>query len=79
MGNDVWIAVCGFTVLGLICLTVFLVIDRMKTEYYLRKNQREWNEYSKDMSLDEKTEVFTDWLEVQKAKNGTQYYYIPRM
>ena len=64
-------------ILGICSVIIFLIIDRMVTNYRLAESQREWNEYSKGMTRSEKIETFLEWLEHNKAIHGWKYLYIP--
>ena len=63
----------------IIVLSMWILIDKLITHHRLSISQREWDEYSKGMTLEEKLDVFNDWLEQNKIKHGWNYFYIPRI
>ena len=65
----------GISCYVLISNAIFNAITRKR----LAQNQREWNEYSKHMSLSEKYEVFPTWLRENKIKHGWKFLYIPQI
>ena len=65
------------TVLSLGGLTIFFIVDKHITNKRLKINQRDWNEYSKDMSIDEKRENINAFLLRQKAKYHWGHLYVP--
>ena len=66
-------------IMGLIFLGIYIFIDALITRKKLKRNQLLWDEYSKDMTHDEKMECFLEWLHDNKAKHGDSFYYIPRI
>ncbi len=43
----------------------------------LDEAQKTWNEYSKDMTLDERYEVYSEWCEDYKYKHGLHFILHP--
>lgn len=62
-----------------IAISAYLLIDGYITNKRLKQNQKEWNEYSKDMSVDEMYAVFGNWIKQNQIKHGWKYMYIPSM
>lgn len=58
---------------------IIFVCDTLNAWIKLKRNQLLWDEYSKNMTRDEKMDCFIDWLERNKAEHGDDSYYIPRM
>lgn len=55
------------------------IADVIVTSHRLKINQREWDEYSKGMTTDEKMDIFIDWMNENKRKHKWKNLYIPRM
>lgn len=66
-------------VVGLLFLSIYIFIDALITRKKVKRNQLLWDEYSKDMTHDEKMECFLEWLHDNKVKHGDSFYYIPRI
>ena len=64
-------------ILVTICLIIITRYNRYITRQRLAINQKEWDEYSKDMTYQEKHDCFNDFLFEQKAKHNWNYLYIP--
>ena len=64
--------------LNLTVFGIWFIADRIITRKRLALNQREWDEYSKDMGFKEAMEKFVPFCEEQKLKYGWRYYYFPR-
>lgn len=62
-----------------IFLFFYLLIDKITTDKRLKQNQKEWDEYSKNMTSDEKFREYLPFCFSQKAKYGWGYYYLPKM
>ena len=60
-----------------ICLIFITRHDRYITKKCLEINQKEWDEYSKNMTYQEKLDRFNDFLYEQRAKHNWDYLYIP--
>lgn len=58
-------------------LIIFFAVDGYITRKNLKINQREWDEYSKDMTDRQKLDVINDWLICQQIKHKWKYKYIP--
>lgn len=58
---------------------IFCLIDKVITNKRLKQNQKEWDEYSKNMTDDEKLREYLPFCFSQKAKYGWGYYYLPKM
>ena len=73
-------AICGVMIIGAILyILVWVALDRYKTRTRLAQNQRAWDEYSKGMTDSEKWDSYEWFCEEQKAKNGWEFYYFPKM
>ena len=71
---------CLLVVLLAICSTVtILLVDKAISSKRLEENQIAWNEYSKEMTFDEKLEHYIKWCERRKVEKGWGNYYFPRM
>jgi hypothetical protein len=66
-------------VVGLLFLAAWFVFYTIITNKRIKDNQQAWNEYSKNMSHDEKLGCFIDFLYARKAENGWEFLYIPKM
>ena len=66
-------------VIGFVCSIIYYIIDELITKKKIERNQLLWDEYSKDMTHDEKMDCFSDWLKYNKEKHGDNFYYIPKM
>ena len=66
-------------IIGLVYLGIYFTVDALITRKKLKRNQLLWDEYSKDMTYDEKLECLLEWLHDNKVKHGDSLYYIPRM
>ena len=62
-----------------IIIIVSIVSDRLITKHRLSINQREWNEYSANMTREEKLDVFNEWLAEQQIKHNWPNKYIPKI
>ncbi len=60
-------------------LFVYIKVDDIITGERLRENQLAWNEYSKNMTDNEKMEVYLKWCKLRKYEKGWKYYYYPGM
>ena len=65
--------------IGIIYLLIWFIVDRIKTNYYLHKNQKAWDKYAEGLDFEQRINIFPEWLEEQRRINGTDYYYIPRI
>ena len=65
--------------IGLVFLSIYFIADTLITKKKLKRNQLLWDEYSKNMTFDEKIDCFSNWLEYNKEKHGDNFYYIPKM
>ena len=61
----------------IIFIAGFYLVDLYLTRKRVSKNQREWDEYSKGMTDQEKMACFFDFLYRQKVKYNWNYLYIP--
>jgi len=73
------IAIPIITLTIFVLFTIFYSIDNIITRKRLEKNQREWDEYSKDMTDREKFDEYLPFCNSQKIKYGWGYYYLPRI
>ena len=60
-------------------MAVFFIADRIITLRRLAESQRAWDEYSKGMSPDEKSDRYLDFCEKQKRAKGWKFCYYPRI
>lgn len=67
----------GMAAFAGIYILVYYLIDRHLTLKRIVINQREWDEYSKGMSDQEKLDCFNEFLIRQKVKHGWKFMYIP--
>lgn len=65
--------------LATISIAISFAIEGVRTTYYLRKNQKAWDEYAKGLDFEQRLNIFPEWLEEQRRINNTDFYYIPRM
>ena len=63
--------------IAVLCIIIFLLIDGYITHKNISINQKEWDEYSKGMTNQEKINCFGPWLLYQKNKHNWRYFYIP--
>lgn len=66
-------------IIGLVFLGIYFTADTLITRKKLKRNQLLWDEYSKNMTHDEKMDCFLEWLQDNKQKYGDDFYYIPKM
>ena len=62
---------------AIIYLAIYFLINTIITRKRLKISQNEWNEYSKNMTDEQKWDVFLDFLNIQKEKHGWLDIYIP--
>ena len=67
-----------FVILALPML-IFMLIDNMITIKRLEKNQKAWDDFSKNMTAEEKLRNYPKFCATQKVRNNWHYYYPPRM
>ena len=67
------------TITALLIFGIWSITDRTITIKRLEQNQREWDEFSKDMTDREKLDEYLSFCNSQKAKYGWGYYYLPKM
>lgn len=72
------IAMLVMTGIAFLYLGVDFLIDYIITRHRLKINQKAWDEYSKNMSWEEKLEKYVPWCEEQRIKNRWDFYYCPR-
>jgi len=65
-------------IMATLYLIIYLMVDRVITKKRLRENQLAWNEYSKNMTFDEKIDCYIDWCKQRKLEKGWRFYYFPR-
>lgn len=63
--------------IAIIFLIIYFAVDNYLTKKRLEINQRDWDEYSKNMTRQEKLMNFKIFLNEQKRKYNWRYYYIP--
>lgn len=78
-GESMFLIVLMDVIIGLVFLSVYFIADTLTTRKKLKRNQLLWDEYSKNMTFDEKIDCFSDWLKYNKEKHGDNFYYIPKM
>lgn len=61
----------------IIFISGFYLVDLYLTRKRVAKNQKEWDEYSKGMTDQEKMDCFIEFLYRQKAKYNWNDIYIP--
>lgn len=66
-------------VIGILYLGIWFLVDLLITNKRVEENQKAWNEYSKNMTDDEKFECFIDFLRKRQLEKGWSHLYIPRM
>ncbi len=70
-----------FEILCVFLVILFGIVYLMISEYIYRKrckiNAKEWAEYSKDMTREEKLDIFEEWLYINKSKHNWKYLHIP--
>lgn len=64
-------------VIGLIAIGIGIIFNNVVTRKRVILNQKEWDEYCKGMTDDEKREAFFSWCEENKAKYCWPHYYYP--
>ena len=70
--------IVSIILIALLIVTILLV-DKIVTIKRLEENQIAWDEYSKDMTFDEKNQCYLEWCERRKAEKHWEHYYFPRM
>lgn len=65
--------------IGILFLGIWFFVDLFITRKRVEENQKAWNEYSKNMTNDEKYECFFDFLHKRQFEKGWPDLYIPRM
>ena len=60
-------------------LASVFITDLCITNKKLKRNQFLWDEFSKNMTKDQKLEIFDKWLDENRIKHGDYFYYIPKM
>lgn len=66
-------------VAGTSFMLAFLTVDKVITNKRMKENQASWDEYSKNMTFEEKMGCYLDWCEQRKLEKGWDYYYFPKM
>lgn len=66
-----------FISIGLLGLGIYILIDSILTQKRVATNQREWNEYSQEMDLFEKTEKYLPWCKKNMIKHEWKHKYYP--
>ena len=61
----------------IIYISGFYLVDLYLTRKRVSINQKDWDEYSKNMTDQEKMDCFNEFLYSQKAKYNWNYLYIP--
>lgn len=64
--------------IGLI-FTILLIVDHFVDAHNLKISQREWDDYTSQMTLEEKMLIYLDWTLENKIKHGWSHYYYPRL
>lgn len=62
-----------------IFLLIVLIADLCITNKKLKRNQFLWDEFSRNMTKEQKLDAFDKWLEENRLKHGEYFYYIPKM
>lgn len=76
---DIVLVVLLHLVIGILYLGSWFLVDLLITNKRVEENQKAWNEYSKNMTYNEKLECFIDFLRERQLEKGWPYLYIPRM
>lgn len=58
---------------------IWFISDIIITNRRLEENQEAWDEYSRDMTKQEKLSCYNEWVSRRKFEKGWKYYYLPRM
>lgn len=58
--------------------TIYYFADRIITNKRIKENQIAWDNFSKNMTRNEKLECYLEWCDEQKYKKKWQNYYFPR-
>lgn len=70
-----------FEIVCLLLSILFGIVYLAVSEYIYRKrckiNAKEWEEYSKDLTREEKLDIFEEWLYTNKSKHNWKYLHIP--
>lgn len=73
------IEIIVITLTTVLLFLIFCSIDQVITKKRLEQNQREWDEFSKDMTDRDKLQEYLPFVYSQRAKYGWGYYYLPKM
>ena len=76
---QIWTIFGVSTISAILFVLVLIVWDRYITQTRIKQNQKAWDEYSKGMSFSEKLDIYEQFCEEQKMKNGWKFYYSPKM
>lgn len=63
-----------------ILVFVFLVgwvIENVRFNRNMTQNQKAWDEYSKNLTRDERWQAYNSWCKEQRARNNWNCYYFP--
>lgn len=58
-------------------LVIYLVTDRIILHKRLKETQIAWDEYSKDMTRQERSENYLEWCENHREEKGYRLFYFP--
>ena len=69
----------GVSLFAALYLTVYFIVGRIIDNKRLKETQTAWDEYSKNMSKQEKDACFIEWCTERKIENRWKFFYFPRM
>ncbi len=72
-------AMISESVAAITFLFLYQVIDEIITNKRLKENQILWNEYSKNMTFNEKMDCYLYWCKQRKVEKGWRNYYFPKI
>lgn len=73
----IWAAIFELIFLTAV-LAIYLTIDKIILHKRLKETQIAWDEYSKNMTWQERNENYLTWCEEYKYRKGWGHYYFPR-
>ena len=76
---DRFLGVLVMLLVFLLVLGAFSLYDRIITNKRLKISQKDWDEYSKNMTRKQKEDIFCDWLRYHQQEKGWPHLYIPRI
>lgn len=64
-------------IIGFVYLGVYLTVDTVLTHKRLKENQNAWDEYSKDMTWQEREEQYLRWVQRRRIQKRWNRWYFP--